>query len=316
MRQKRFGQYAESSSKTLIGLQKVNVQLQKEIDSIEKQKKTAVNNIANHQQALKMSWRRLEQQRNVASSPLQSRATTAPTDGANPRQLRKGILQSNTRLYVAATPQVYDSIASSPSATQLTVTSAEQDETENHSAIAPGLFDNKYSRSSPYISSPFTFRKEALLPRMTTPSSLASEDGAASDGRNSEEGSSTELKLPGVASKTQKAVPIGKIVDKQALMEASMLLGVDGTSSKGPGVFQNFYNPDANVSVRRIVVTPATGESGNEEDEQKQQKKEDGQPSELGASSEPSLAEMFEQIKHCRYIRHYRPDGTEIEEYA
>lgn len=37
--------------------------------------------------------------------------------------------------------------------------------------------------------------------------------------------------------------------------------------------------------------------------------------SDLGASSEPSLGEMFEQIKHCRYIRHYRPDGTEIEEY-
>lgn len=35
----------------------------------------------------------------------------------------------------------------------------------------------------------------------------------------------------------------------------------------------------------------------------------------IKASSEPSLAEMFEQIKHCRYIRHYRPDGTEIEEY-
>ena len=32
-------------------------------------------------------------------------------------------------------------------------------------------------------------------------------------------------------------------------------------------------------------------------------------------SSEPSLAEMFEQIRHCRYIRHYHPDGTALEEY-
>lgn len=28
-----------------------------------------------------------------------------------------------------------------------------------------------------------------------------------------------------------------------------------------------------------------------------------------------SLAEQFEQIKRCRYIRHYRPDGTAVEEY-
>ena len=28
-----------------------------------------------------------------------------------------------------------------------------------------------------------------------------------------------------------------------------------------------------------------------------------------------SLAEQFEQIKKCRYIRHYRPDGTAVEEY-
>ncbi|KAL5499622.1 hypothetical protein EMCRGX_G011074 [Ephydatia muelleri] len=265
-RQKRYGQYAESSSKTLIGLQKVNVQLQKEIDSIEKQKKTAVNNIANHQQALKMSWRRLEQQRNMASSPLLTRATTAPSD-ANPRQPRKGILQSNTRLYVNATPQVYDSTSGSSSAVQLTVTPSE-DETESAS-IAPG-----------------PDRRQQTLPRIATPSSLASgEGGTPSD---------------------------GKIVDKQALMEASMLLGVNGTSSKGPGVFQSFYNSDAgNLSVRSIVVSPVAGN----EDEEQEEKKDENQSSDLGASSEPSLAEMFEQIKHCRYIRHYRPDGTEIEEY-
>ena len=28
-----------------------------------------------------------------------------------------------------------------------------------------------------------------------------------------------------------------------------------------------------------------------------------------------SLAEMFEQIRHCRYIRHYKPDGSASEEY-
>lgn len=272
-RQKRYGQFAESSSKTLIGLQKVNVQLQKEIDSIEKQKKTAVNNITNHQQALKMSWRRLEQQRNAASSsPLLTRATTAPSADANSRQPRKGILQSNTRLYVSATPQVYDATSASSSAVQLTVTSAED---ESHSGMAPGLdlADNKYVRSSPYISSPFMLRKEAL-PRIATPSSLASGEDGTSDGRRSS--SAGELKLPSIASKTQKAVPVGKIVDKQALMEASMLLGVSGTSSKGPGVFQSFYNSDGagnKLNVRSIIVSPVAGEG----DEEQKEKKEDNQ---------------------------------------
>lgn len=32
-------------------------------------------------------------------------------------------------------------------------------------------------------------------------------------------------------------------------------------------------------------------------------------------SNEPTLAEQFEQIKHCRYIRRYHPDGTALEEY-
>lgn len=261
VRQKRYGQYAESSSKTLIGLQKVDIQLQKEIDSLEKQKKTAVNNIANHQQALKMSWRRLEHQRNMASSPLQTRATTAPAD-AQPRQPRKGILQSNTRLYVGATPQVYDSSSTSTSAVQLTVTPAEN-ETESLSAT-PATLDSKYARSSPYISSPFTFRKEAL-PRIVSPSPLASGDDETSDRR-----SNGDLKLPVIiAPKSQKVVNLGGIVDKQALMEASMLLGVNGANDKGPGVFQSFYT-DANVNVRSIMVSPAPGESSQEDEEQKE----------------------------------------------
>ena len=268
VRQKRYGQYAESSSKTLIGLQKVNVQLQKEIDSLEKQKKTAVNNIANHQQALKMSWRRLEQQRNMAGSPQLTRATTAPTD-AQPRQPRKGLLQSNTRLYVNSTPQVYDSSASTSSAVQLTFTPTE-DETERPSSNAPttaSLLDSRYVRSSPYISSPFMLRKEGL-PRILTPSPLASsgdEDGA-SDGRRSSE----ELKLPIIAPKSQKAVTLGGIVDKQALMEASMLLGVNGTNSKGPGVFQSFYSDAPGVNVRSIVVSPLAEEARHEGEEQKE----------------------------------------------
>ena len=34
-----------------------------------------------------------------------------------------------------------------------------------------------------------------------------------------------------------------------------------------------------------------------------------------GEEGELTLAQQFEQIRHCRYIRHYRPDGTAEEEY-
>lgn len=105
---KRFGpgQFAETSPRTMIGLQKVNVQLQKEMDKLDRQAQTAVTNIANHQQAMKMSWRRLEQKRN-AESPLLSRTGKhAQASSPAPKQ-RWGMLSSNTRLYVHATPDIY-----------------------------------------------------------------------------------------------------------------------------------------------------------------------------------------------------------------
>ena len=90
----------------MIGLQKVNVQLQKEMDKLDRQAQTAVTNIANHQQAMKMSWRRLEQKRN-AESPLLSRTGNhAQASSPAPKQ-RWGMLSSNTRLYVHATPDIY-----------------------------------------------------------------------------------------------------------------------------------------------------------------------------------------------------------------
>ena len=101
---KRYSQFTEASPRTVVGLQKANVQLQREIEKIERQSQTAVNNIANHQQAMKMSWRRLEEKR-MAESPLLSRdshkaSKVTPT--------RKILLSSNTtRLYVPATPDVY-----------------------------------------------------------------------------------------------------------------------------------------------------------------------------------------------------------------
>ena len=41
---------------------------------------------------------------------------------------------------------------------------------------------------------------------------------------------------------------------------------------------------------------------------------ERGEEEEKKGGGELSLAQQFEQIRRCRYIRHYRPDGTAIDE--
>lgn len=97
--------FAESSARTMVGLQKTEVKFKKMADSLERQQNTAINNIANHQQAMKMSWRRLEERR--TASPLLTTKEKQQKDDTS--KAKKGMmLQSNTRLYVKGTPQVYD----------------------------------------------------------------------------------------------------------------------------------------------------------------------------------------------------------------
>ena len=98
-------QFAESNPHTLVGLQKVKVQLEKEINKLDKQQATAVTNIANHQQAMKMTWRRLEQRR-VMESPLLSRSKLN-TERGEESGPRRGIFHSKTKLYVKNTPDIY-----------------------------------------------------------------------------------------------------------------------------------------------------------------------------------------------------------------
>lgn len=105
---------AESSPRAVIGLHRANAQLQQELDKIDRQAFTAVSNIANHQQAMKMSWRRLEAQRN---SPTPSRAAkTEPSSETQANQQRRGLLMTSnaTRLYVSATPQIYSGLTPRP----------------------------------------------------------------------------------------------------------------------------------------------------------------------------------------------------------
>lgn len=98
-------QFAESNPHTLVGLQKVKVQLEKEISKLDKQQTTAVTNIANHQQAMKMTWRRLEQRR-MMESPLLSRSKQ---ESEHPSESgpRRGLFHSKTKLYVKNTPDIY-----------------------------------------------------------------------------------------------------------------------------------------------------------------------------------------------------------------
>ena len=102
--QKHARRFAEGSSKTAVGLHKTEVQLKKKMDSLDQQQNTAINNIANHQQAMKMSWRKLEEKR--TASPQLGRDNRKKED---PKKSTKGmLLQSNTKLYVNATPEVYN----------------------------------------------------------------------------------------------------------------------------------------------------------------------------------------------------------------
>lgn len=98
--QRRF---AESSPRTLVGLHKCDVKLKKMVDSLEHQQNTAINNIANHQQAMKMSWRRLEERR--ATSPLMTRTDKKREQAKSSKKMM--LLQSNTKLYVDQTPKIY-----------------------------------------------------------------------------------------------------------------------------------------------------------------------------------------------------------------
>ena len=104
--------HAETSPRTLVGLQRVNAQLQQELDKIDRQAFTAVSNIANHQQAMKMSWRRLDAQRNGSKAAAKPRSSS---DSQIPPPSRSLMLSSNkTKLYVSATPQIYAGGAQQP----------------------------------------------------------------------------------------------------------------------------------------------------------------------------------------------------------
>ena len=103
------------------------------------------------------------------------------------------------------------------------------------------------------------------------------------------------------------------ITDKATLKKASQMLGlssaVSNTRSTGPNSFQQFYK-DAGSSL--IIVSPPATPCGDRDDIDQSFDSDDEEVANgnvQNADSNVSLSEMFEQIKKCRYIRHYYPNG-------
>ena len=102
------------------------------------------------------------------------------------------------------------------------------------------------------------------------------------------------------------------ITDKATLKRASELLGmsgvIDSTKSDGPTSFQQFYGSNL------IVVSPSETPCCERDDIELSYSDDEGpaatnDPVPAGVGSSTSLSEQFEQIKKCRYIRHYNPNG-------
>lgn len=346
------GHFAETNPRTLVGLQKSRVQLDKELTKLEKQAKTSVSNIANHQQAMKMSWRRLEQSRNQ-ESPLLSRGGARRKEEELERR-KMGLLHSNTKLYVKATPSIYDADSESPPSGNTgsedlppppprTAPHPARVERSSHPPPSfPNPASSAYHRGSPYLSSPYNIRRsprqpswlsESVPPPGTqSPPSPPSQTtplhppGTSDDKERSSNAKRSDVKLPPLYNSSQPLlVAHSNTVDKGTLMKASALLeGGSDQSSHGPGSFKDFYGSSQRPPSRNILMSPqgipppewaellGSGEGGEAVGRGAEGGEEGGV---LRTNSEPTLAELFEQIKHCRYIRHYHPDGTEKEDY-
>lgn len=86
-----------------MSLNKILVKFQKEIDSLERQQRTAVTNIANNQQAMKMSWKRLEEKR-IESSTWSAQLLEKKNESGRKKIMFQS--KSKTKLYVNKTPDI------------------------------------------------------------------------------------------------------------------------------------------------------------------------------------------------------------------
>lgn len=258
--------FAESDPKVRAELKKAELQLKKEMERLEKQTRTTNNFISDHQQAVKMSWRRLEMQRKLDESPTVNRRTR-----------RSGSLISDPRKRLLFATSVSMDISSSRSETDITPFSVSRpstrqvdDELNSSGSVPtlPPLNDLKpHTRvhhtlnTSPYISSPYAFRR--LAPVMSSPLTI--------------QRTSSEQELPPVdtstpldASHSSVAVPANsKTFNKEALLRAKEIMKFD---SKGydPKSFQQFYStPDihSELGSSKIYLDDLTEKESMSEEE-------------------------------------------------
>lgn len=165
--------FVEELPGTRINLSRNHLQLQKEISKIEKQAKTAVTNLSNNQQALRMSLRNIEGRRK-AESPLITRQVRSGDGDDKPLLKRQGLFANSTCLTVDSTAEAYlsrngpqgrtraasfSTDRTSDLANDVTYTTSS---TELQPPVAPPpatTTDVRRDDKSPFVSTPFNVRK-------------------------------------------------------------------------------------------------------------------------------------------------------------
>ena len=191
--------FAESNAKVNVELRQQQLQLQKEIMRLEKQTKTATTNIANYQQSLKNTYRKLEQRRKEAQAQDRERKFS---DGSG--KSRKGLMFSTSIKLGLESEDQDDDDATSSSLSKLDDYRTEEVEPANSRPKSrPSLNATKAgpagetcsfasktlqldAKNSPYVSSPFSMRRGSFplednaLPQLRSQSLLVNEKGVAS----------------------------------------------------------------------------------------------------------------------------------------
>ncbi len=314
--QKRFN-FAESNHKIRMELRQSDLKLQKEIELMEKQTYTATNNISNHQQVLKNSWRRLEQKRQEDQlSPLGSRKTKKAQKVVDDG--RKRLMFANkTYLSMDVTPNEKDISSQTRPMTQArygddlsssgslpfiqertAISSRHRSDSSSNPKHLPTIATNSstvmHMQRSPYISSPYAFRRQheqtksfssksqgrVAHPLVNNVSSSnnhsviqLSNNGGTPEGSDTQMDSDQKVdSLPSLDAsmntRTRQFNISSKTVSKNALLKAREIMNMD-SDSHGPMSFKKFYdtsNSSSNTNSKSQMITLDELEGMTEDD--------------------------------------------------
>jgi hypothetical protein len=324
------------SKSAQVKLHKEQVYLKKELERLERQAHTAINNVDNNKQSIKMIQRKIEKR---AQESISSRSLTSLDRRHTVSSERPTLLQNRTVVTMPASSEMFKAKASHSFGTP---TSAEPmvDGEDRPSEVDAGNLKNRSPYHSPYISSPALYIKRTSLPKaFKSPSKLATDDlkksshsvePALNPGRPSTLPSPSsaltlppptsptpstdppsgvpsqvehDLKLPAVASSPQlqlKARP--NTATKKKLKKVDLDgLGLEAGGQSQPD-FRHFYKSKA--PFLSAVFNPTTGE-GDSDSSDGEGGKAKVDLEELAAQQ--TLEELYGEIKNCRYIRLYQP---------